>query len=169
MTEFMETTTETTTETIPTARRPGRLLPVIGVVIAALCLVAAGVFVLSATSDRDDAANARRDAAAHLRVQRARADRAQAHLSDLQTTHREALVQVDGFLSEMDAMVTLADRQVVLETSLQDAGANNSTARVDEYNDLVSRSNEVVDQYNARVDALEKRIKAAFPGTTVSA
>jgi hypothetical protein len=37
---------------------------------------------------------------------------------------------------------------------------------VEEYNDLTSRSNEVVDQYNAKLEALEAQIRATVPGAT---
>ena len=131
-----------------------------------MLLVAMVVFLVAARADRDDAEVGRREAPASLRDARNRADDAEALRTMAVTRTSEGMKTVDTLTLPLDELVGLAEHELVLATGAIDAGATNSEARVEEYNDLTSRSNDVVDQYNAKLETLEAQIRATVPGAT---
>ena len=163
------TTIELTTAREPSSRRAGAGgVRIAAVVVATLLLVGALVFMFGAFGERDDAEADRREAATAVRTARERADRADARLTVTRTDLQNAIGTVDDLLASVDDLARLGDRSVELAAVAQDSGANNSIARLDEYNDNVSRHNEVVDQWDAIITDLLERVDALVPGTVTA-
>jgi hypothetical protein len=137
-------------------------------VVSTLLLAGALVFMFGAFGARDDATQERRDAAIAMREAREARGRAEARLTVAKTETRGTLDTVDDLIAALDDLARLGDRSVELAAVAQDSGANNSVERIDEYNDNVSRHNEVVDQWDAIMTDLLARIEALEPGTTLA-
>jgi hypothetical protein len=131
-------------------------------VAVAFALVVAAAFVAAhAAADRSDARTAleqQRSVSRHARRTAADAatarDRVRADAAQLRLRLATPLATVDG-------LVQLADQGAAAADDAQRSGPGQTVADVDAYNEAVTRSNVVAEQFNAGVRRLDEQLNVA--------
>jgi len=147
----------------PSSRRPR--WPVVVLVVTALVLVGAVVFAVLATSDRNDAAGARRTARHLLAVQRTATQRAESSYDDLRTMVQAGVGPVAAVVTSTQGLVSLADQGTQAAKTVQGLGADPTTTP-DAYNGAIDTANAITAQYDAMLHAVDDQLRSLGGSTS---
>ena len=142
-----------TAETVPTKRGKVRWYHVAVLGVAVLACAATVGFSTSESSSRDDATAVREQAQRRLAVQRDDTDDARTDLATTRVETKASLEQVAQLTTLLHEFSDLASQEVDTVAAAHQLSVSNPDA-VDEYNEQIRRSIELVDQMQTKAEAI---------------
>ena len=133
--------------------------PVVALVVASVLLLGSVIFVFVATSNRDDAADARREAQQALRDQRVATADARDQLTAARSARQATLTQIGGIIGSAQSLVDIWNQGVDAARATQSIAASDNPS-VGEYNAAIQHGNDLADQYNAATQAVRDKIQS---------
>jgi hypothetical protein len=151
--------TPTTVDDAPTKPKWSRIR-IVAVIVAAMLLIGAVVFTVTADQDRSSATHERKHAEQLLATQRS-------DTQDVEMMLRSTVAGIAAFnqavatpMATEQNIAALEDQGLTAEQAVQSAGV---AGTVDDYNSAIDRSNALVDQYNTALDTLNQQLTALPP------
>jgi hypothetical protein len=145
-----------------TATRSGvRPVHVVALAIAALLLLGSVIFVLTATADRDDAADSRRQAQEELHERRTATLDAKDQLTAARSARQATINLIGGLIGSVQSLADISSQGVDAARATQTVGASDNPS-IGDYNAAVDHGNELADRYNAAAQAIRDKIRSAI-------
>lgn len=142
-----------------TPRGGVRPVHVVALAVAGVLLLGSLVFVLAATSDRNDAADRRQQTTQAVRDQRLATADAKDQLTAARSARQATLDQIGAIIGDVRALADISDQSVDAARTTQAIGAAD-TPSVGDYNAAIARGNDLADRYNAATQTIRDRIKS---------
>jgi biopolymer transport protein ExbB/TolQ len=133
--------------------------PVVALVVASVLLLGSVIFILVATSNRDDAADNRRQAAQELRDQRTATQDAQDQLTAARSARQATINSIGAIIDSVQPLADISAQGVDAARTTQNIGASDNPS-IGDYNAAIQHGNALADQYNAATQAVRDKIQS---------